>query len=195
MENVLNFLADYYLYFMIGAVVLLFALIGFAVQGRKKKVVDENPMTPLNNVQPNVPVNNPMMSDVNAQMVNNNVEVNAMSNMNTLIEAQTPSTPITNNENMETLTLEPLSNEPVNNNGPEMLDLTPASSEPVNNKEPEMLDLTSSNAPTIETLDLGAIPVSMEPEQPAAQITPNEPVMSSQPTAPVEPRYNNTIQQ
>lgn len=175
MENVLNFLADYYLYFMIGAVVLLFALIGFAVQGRKKKQEDVNPMTPLNNAAPNVPLN-PTTPDANAQMANN-VQPNAMLDMNniqnnTLAGVQNPSTPITNNESMESLTLEPASGEP------EMLDLTPA-----------------SNEPSMETLDLGAIPVSMEPEQSVMQTAPEVPTMAAQPTEPVAQGYNNTIQQ
>ena len=36
-DNILNFLADNYLIFMIVAVILLFALIGFIVDGKKKK--------------------------------------------------------------------------------------------------------------------------------------------------------------
>ena len=48
MENILSFLADNYLYFMIGAVVLLFALIGFAVDGRMKKKDDRVEMNPAN---------------------------------------------------------------------------------------------------------------------------------------------------
>ena len=37
MDKVLTFLADNYLIFMIVAVILLFALIGFIVDGKKKK--------------------------------------------------------------------------------------------------------------------------------------------------------------
>ena len=39
MDTVLNFLADHYLWFMIGAGFLLLALIGFIVDGKKKKKV------------------------------------------------------------------------------------------------------------------------------------------------------------
>ena len=41
MEAILNFLADNYKWFMIGAVVLLVALIGFIVDGKKKKNKNE----------------------------------------------------------------------------------------------------------------------------------------------------------
>lgn len=37
MESVMNFLADYYIWFFVGAVVLCFALIGFIIDARKKK--------------------------------------------------------------------------------------------------------------------------------------------------------------
>lgn len=37
MESVMNFLADYYIWFFVGALVLCFALIGFIIDARKKK--------------------------------------------------------------------------------------------------------------------------------------------------------------
>lgn len=37
MESVMNFLADYYIWFFVGAIVLCFALIGFIIDARKKK--------------------------------------------------------------------------------------------------------------------------------------------------------------
>ncbi|NLC47999.1 MAG: hypothetical protein GX758_01385 [Tenericutes bacterium] len=66
MEVVLSFLADNFKWFMIGAAVLLFALIGFIVDGRKKKKNEEvvpmgaavppvTPETPVQPVQPVVP--------------------------------------------------------------------------------------------------------------------------------------------
>ena len=41
MDSILSFLADNYKYFMIAAVILLFALIGFIVDGKKKKKNEE----------------------------------------------------------------------------------------------------------------------------------------------------------
>lgn len=51
MDKVLNFLADNYLIFMIVAVVLLFALIGFIVDGKKKKQKNAE-VVPATNVPP-----------------------------------------------------------------------------------------------------------------------------------------------
>ena len=51
MDKVLNFLADNYLIFMIVAVVLLFALIGFIVDGKKKKQKNAE-VVPSTNVPP-----------------------------------------------------------------------------------------------------------------------------------------------
>ncbi len=48
MDSILSFLADNYKYFMIAAVVLLFALIGFIVDGKKKKKNEE--VVPVPNV-------------------------------------------------------------------------------------------------------------------------------------------------
>ncbi len=46
METVLNFLADNYLWFMIGAGILLLALLGFIFDGRKKKKEEGNAQLP-----------------------------------------------------------------------------------------------------------------------------------------------------
>lgn len=47
MDKVLSFLADYYIWFMVAAGILLFALIGFIVDGKKKKKKEEViPTTP-----------------------------------------------------------------------------------------------------------------------------------------------------
>lgn len=52
MDSILSFLADNYKYFMIAAVVLLFALIGFIVDGKKKKKNEE--VVPVPNVDAQV---------------------------------------------------------------------------------------------------------------------------------------------
>ena len=70
MDNVLNFLSENYLYFMIGSVVLLFALIGFAVEGRKNKKEDI-PMNPANNMMNQMPNINQM--NQNTQVPNENI--------------------------------------------------------------------------------------------------------------------------
>ena len=71
MESVMNFLADYYVWFFVAAIVLCFALIGFVIESKKKQksefkgesiendnsavsninIVEEN-VVPVNNVNP-----------------------------------------------------------------------------------------------------------------------------------------------
>lgn len=61
MESVMNFLADYYIWFFVGAVVLCFALIGFIIDARKKKKNEfkgEAITEPVNNVNVQTPVAN-----------------------------------------------------------------------------------------------------------------------------------------
>lgn len=56
-DTILNFLADNYLIFMIVAIILLFALIGFIVDGKKKKQKNTE-VVPATNVPPQpMPVN------------------------------------------------------------------------------------------------------------------------------------------
>ena len=66
MESVMNFLADYYIWFFVGALVLCFALIGFIIDARKKKknefkggTIEETTATTTTNVQ--TPTNEPQV--------------------------------------------------------------------------------------------------------------------------------------
>lgn len=78
MDKVLNFLADNYILLMVIGVVLLIALIGFVVEGKKKKkdegTIDNSQSTPVNNV-------NTLNTDTN--VVNNENAVNTDVNLNT----------------------------------------------------------------------------------------------------------------
>lgn len=76
MDNVLNFLADNYKWFMIGAGVLLLALIGFIVDGKRKKKDDSS----------NTPASLPT-----------NGQVNTVQNLNNQAVAQTPAGPAQTN--------------------------------------------------------------------------------------------------
>ncbi len=224
MENVLNFLADNYLYFMIGSVVLLFALIGFAVEGRKKKKEDI-PMNPANNMMNQIPNINQMnqntqvpneninqMQDVNQNLQmsdNQNLEFNEVSysqpnldNLNSVASVETPSLDNLNNEqnnSEEILTFGPISTE----ENESIFTEPPVMDNNVNNEVPS--EVVNSNEPVMETLDLGVpqmqspeveMPVSMEKEEPFA--APEGPTMTSEPvmeTNTVEPPvYNNTLQ-
>lgn len=79
MDKVLNFLADNYILLMVIGVVLLIALIGFVVEGKKKKkdegtIVNSQNVTAENNV-------NTLNTDTN--VVNNENAVNTDVNLNT----------------------------------------------------------------------------------------------------------------
>lgn len=76
MDNVLNFLADNYKWFMIGAGVLLLALIGFIVDGKRKKKDDSS--------------NTPAPLPTNGQ-------VNTIQDLNNQAVAQTPAGPAQTN--------------------------------------------------------------------------------------------------
>lgn len=76
MDNVLNFLADNYKWFMIGAGVLLLALIGFIVDGKRKKKDDSS----------NTPASLPT-----------NGQVNTVQDLNNQAVAQTPAGPTQTN--------------------------------------------------------------------------------------------------
>lgn len=76
MDNVLNFLADNYKWFMIGAGVLLLALIGFIVDGKRKKKDDSS--------------NTPAQLPTNGQ-------VNTVQDLNNQAVAQTPAGPAQTN--------------------------------------------------------------------------------------------------
>lgn len=217
MENILNFLADNYLYFMIGAVVLLFALIGFAVDGKKKKKTDDvNPMPQVPNQamqfgqNPNMPqnqaANNP--EPVQNQAPETNGMTTGFSEFSTQANMmnQTPvSEPSIDNLNSNQTPNETLTFGPISSNDNESIFTEPPV---VDNQNNETLTFeTPSTEPTMEALDLGVpqanetpsepMPVSMTPEVPVqnevSAPTPEVPVQETQ--APEMPSLNNTIQQ
>ena len=214
MESILNFLADNYLYFMIGSVVLLFALIGFAVDGKKKKKDDVNPMNqmpnnmPTQNVQGTPEVQNPApLSTGFSGFVDNSNQVPQPE-----VPIQTPAqempaqeVPTFDNLNVvpqapeETLTFGPIeNNEESIFTAPPVVDNN--TNGVVNNQMPV------NNEPVMESLDLATpqtvpseMPVSMEREQPVMQAPMGNASMEQAPMQPqnvVEPpMFNNTIQQ
>lgn len=125
MDKVLNFLADNYILLMVIGVVLLIALIGFVVEGKKKKkdegTIDNSQSTPVNNV-------NTLNTDTN--VVNNENTVNTDVNLNTnetkvepTLDFGTPNTNqtevtqdnnVNNGLNAEPVTLEAQTEMPVN---------------------------------------------------------------------------------
>ena len=82
MDGFLNFLADNCMIFLIVSGVLLFALIGFVVMGKKKKAESENKVVAnaeTNNEAQSAPQVAPQMSEPVSTMQNNNVAVNPTS--------------------------------------------------------------------------------------------------------------------
>lgn len=187
MDKVLNFLADNYILLMVIGVVLLIALIGFVVDGKKKKkdegTIDNSQSTPVNNV-------NTLNTDTN--VVNNENTVNTDVNLNineTIAEPTldfgTPNTNQTevtqdNNVNNE-LNAEPITHE--------------AQTEmPVNAVNAHVVPNIVESEPT--ALDFGT-PTNNVTEPIASEPVVNEPVVSepvvSEPVAsePVNNMYNN----
>ncbi len=72
MESVMNFLADYYIWFFIGALVLCFALIGFIIDARKKK---KNEFKGEAIAEPNVTENVQQVTNNQPQVVGNTVNM------------------------------------------------------------------------------------------------------------------------
>ena len=215
MENVLSFLADNYLYFMIGAVVLLFALIGFAVDGKKKNKVAKTEVSPIANGQmqfgqnPNVQQNSvPNTMQSQPSELNNGVSTgfNQFTNQAPEQVSEQPAevapeqvAPTNNTNTEETLSFGPIS---ADNNGsiftePPVVENT--------NGESLTFEMTSTE-PTMESLDLGvptsnttpsneSMPVSMEPEVPTQNEVPTPtPVVKEEQPVPEMPSLNNTLQ-
>lgn len=75
MESVINFLADYYIWFFVAAGILVFALIGFIIESKKK---DKNNFKG-ESIDNNVSLENNVNNEVNNQVE----EVNTLENLNT----------------------------------------------------------------------------------------------------------------
>ena len=88
MTAFLNFLADYHILFIIISIILIFALIGYFVQKRRRKsspfkITNENEAEELNIVNMNNVDNNVSLSDAlnkNATIKNNNPNINNVNN-------------------------------------------------------------------------------------------------------------------
>lgn len=177
MEGILSFLSDNYIWFMIGAGVLLLALIGFLVDSKKKKKTET--MTPMTNSDPVVP--------------------------GVALPTDTPvSTPV---ENVENASVAPVTEEPSlvfeepslqNNNGqnvsfdePQVVQ-EPVAEEPTVIPTPSIFDTPSEeSAPTIgEPISASDSVVNEEPVM-------SEPVVSEpvtqEPVAPVAPTVEPTV--
>ena len=169
MDKLLNFLADNYVYFMIGAVILLFALIGFFVDGKRKK------KKALEAETQNVGMQSVASQPTNKVPTNVNVEPNAF--VNTPVQPQEEKLVIEEPSLNRTTNLEEEINQ-INNQEPSLNFDTPSNVnrvEPV--AEPVINVAPASNPESI--FDVPAVAPAPSPVQ--------EPVMAPAPEAVVAP--------
>lgn len=194
MDAILNFLADYYIYFMIGAGVLLLALVGFIVDGKNKKkknqeVVPTAPVTPEagQTAQPETVLPEAAPMQATADTVTP-VEEPSLSGLES-----TPTEPTLTIENSET----PASEEPTLVIGETPTIGETPSAEPAVAEEPTLVigetpsvEPTSVAEPVVtQSTDANVAPDVVETPTPEAVtapevVTPEAPVA---PTAPVAP--------
>lgn len=188
MDKVLNFLADNYILLMVIGVVLLIALIGFVVEGKKKKkdegtIVNSQNVTAENNV-------NTLNTDTN--VVNTENTVNTDVSLNT---SETIAEPTLDFETPNTNQTEVTQDNNVNNGlNAEPVTLEAQTEMPVNDVNAQVVPNIVESEPT--ALDFGTPantvnePVVSEPvvNQPVVnEPVVNEPVVSE----PVNNMYNN----
>lgn len=155
-DTILNFLADNYLIFMIVAVILLFALIGFIVDGKKKKQKDVEAVPKVSvPPQPTPAVANPNVAP-QAETVTP-APTMASASEPSLSGLEATANDVTINTSVPVTPVTPV---------PEQPNVTPAQSEVV----PESI----FNTPAVET----SAPVMTTPGQ--------EPVQQAQPTLVIE---------
>ena len=207
METIMNFLADNYKWFMIAAGVLLLALIGFLVSGKKKKGNEEVPTPmPQNDfsqmgtldqmqnaqaqpeqmaaqpaVEPQAPVQSGPATDTifTGEPVNNESEAEQL-----VIEA--PSGALNNNTNMDTMGMD-MPGVPVTEATPEVAPVAPApevAQAPVA-PMPEVAPAVA--AAPVEELVIEPAPAPAEPAAPAVPVmeTPAVEPMAAVPETPV----------
>lgn len=201
MEEVLSFLADNYKWFMIGAAVLLFALIGFIVDGRKKKkneeIVPAGPATPAATtempVQPVAPVMpeeqsliieeptlNPKTEEVEEVSSEPSLELNA-------VEAQSQPQPesifsIPEVNNVENTSMAPAVGETPMMQSPNVVPTPVVESAPVMPEPAVVQPEPVSVQPEV------AVPLqNMEPAMPEAPVSP----LVEAPTAPLDTTNTN----
>ena len=156
MESVMNFLAEYYIWFFVAAIVLCFALIGFIIDSKKKQKgeVKNNTMDMNNGLENTVtktesasnmtgnnePVNMDATMEINDIPINNTPNVVSMENNNNVVN----NTPVM---------------EPTKTETPTVTTETQTNAIPVNDERPAvMLD----ELPEVESLNLNEVPTKPE---------------------------------
>ena len=169
MESVMNFLAEYYIWFFVAAIVLCFALIGFIIDSKKKQKGEVKNNTLDSTPEMSIPVNNTMYMNnglentvTNSESVSNMTGNNEPVNMDATMEIN--DIPINNTTNVGSM-----ENNNVVNNTPVMeMDTTETptvttetqtNAIPVNDERPAvMLD----ELPEVESLNLNEVPTKPE---------------------------------
>ncbi len=170
MDKLLNFLADNYVYFMIGAVILLFALIGFFVDGKRKKKKAMEAETQ------NVGMQSVASQPTNEVPTNVNVEPNAF--VNTPVQPQEEKLVIEEPSLNRTTNLEEEINQ-INNQEPSLNFATPTNeSVPVQAPSEPVIDVAPASNPE-SIFDAPAVVPAPSPVQ--------EPIMAPAPEAVVAP--------
>lgn len=169
MESVMNFLAEYYIWFFVAAIVLCFALIGFIIDSKKKQKGEVKNNTLDSTPEMSIPVNNTMDMNnglentvTNSESVSNMTGNNEPVNMDATMEIN--DIPINNTTNVGSM-----ENNNVVNNTPVMeMDTTEtptvttetqSNATPVNDERSAvMLD----ELPEVESLNLNEVPTKPE---------------------------------
>lgn len=170
MESVMNFLAEYYIWFFVAAIVLCFALIGFIIDSKKKQKGEVKNNTLDSTPEMSIPVNNTM--DMNNGLENTVTKTESASNMtgnnepvNMDATMEINDIPINNTPNIVSME----NNNNVVNNTPVMEPTktetstvtteTQSNAIPVNDERPAvMLD----ELPEVESLNLNEVPTKPE---------------------------------
>ena len=170
MESVMNFLAEYYIWFFVAAIVLCFALIGFIIDSKKKQKGEVKNNTLDSTPEMSIPVNNTM--DMNnglentvtktesaPNMIGNNEPVNmdATMEINDIPINNTPNVvSMENNNNVVNNT--PVM-EPTKTETPTVTTEAQTNAIPANDERPAvMLD----ELPEVESLNLNEVPTKPE---------------------------------
>lgn len=160
MDSILNFLADNYIWFMIGGVVLLFALIGFIIDGKKKNK-DENKSveTPVTNNE----ITNQVPLNQETNVVSNETPVpTAMPNEEGMQDF-TPSEPTLTFDTPANVASEPVISENTNLNGDSKIGEPITFETPSNTVIPEVEPVQAPETPVVSTVEPSFNEMSSEP--------------------------------
>lgn len=169
MESVMNFLAEYYIWFFVAAIVLCFALIGFIIDSKKKQKGEVKNNTLDSTPEMSIPVNNTM--DMNNGLENTVTKTESASNMignnepvNMDATMEINDIPINNTTNVGSMENNNVVNntpvmEPTKIETPTVTTETQTNAIPVNDERPAvMLD----ELPEVESLNLNEVPTKPE---------------------------------